>query len=46
VVLRETEEALRLARACGPESIQCAAGLPQAQPAPVAFLSGGDSFSW
>jgi diguanylate cyclase (GGDEF)-like protein len=39
VVLREAEEALRLARACGPESILCASGLPQAQPAPAAFLA-------
>ncbi len=46
VVLREAEEALRLARACGPETIQCAAGLPQPQPAPVAFLSASDNFSW
>jgi diguanylate cyclase (GGDEF)-like protein len=46
VVLREAEEALRIARACGPETIQCAAGLPQAQPAPVAFLSADDKFSW
>jgi diguanylate cyclase (GGDEF)-like protein len=46
VVLREAEEALRMARACGPETIQCAAGLPHAQPAPVAFLSADDTFSW
>jgi diguanylate cyclase (GGDEF)-like protein len=41
VVLREAEEALRLARACGPETIQCASGLPQAQPALAAFFGAG-----
>ncbi|UWZ86684.1 GGDEF domain-containing response regulator [Occallatibacter riparius] len=46
VVLREAEEALRLARASGPETIQCAAGLPQASPAPTAFLATDDKFCW
>jgi two-component system, cell cycle response regulator len=46
VVLREAEEALRLAREAGPETIQCAADLPQAKPVPVAFLSTDDRFSW
>jgi diguanylate cyclase (GGDEF)-like protein len=45
VVLREAEEALRIARACGPETIQCAAGLPPARPAPASLLSG-DDFGW
>ena len=49
VVLRETEQALQFARAAGPESIQCAAELPQSQTAPVAFLSptsGDDLLAW
>jgi diguanylate cyclase (GGDEF)-like protein len=44
IVLREAEEALRLARKGGPETIHCAAGLPEANPAPFAFLSA-DQFS-
>jgi two-component system, cell cycle response regulator len=48
VVLREAEDALRQAREGGPETIQCAADLPQAKPAPVAFLSGAgdDLLAW
>lgn len=46
VVLREAEEALRLAREAGPETIQCAADLPQPKPAPVAFLSSDDRYPW
>ena len=46
VVLREAEEALRMARSCGPETIQCAAGLPKASPASTAFLSADDTFRW
>ncbi|HEY3704801.1 MAG TPA: GGDEF domain-containing protein [Terracidiphilus sp.] len=46
VVLREAEEALRLARETGPETIQCAADLPHAKPAPAAFLSADDRFAW
>jgi diguanylate cyclase (GGDEF)-like protein len=46
VVLREAEEALRIARQAGPETIQCAADLPQARPAPVAFLSDENQFGW
>jgi two-component system, cell cycle response regulator len=46
VVLREAEEALRVAREAGPETIHCAAGCPQPPAAPVAFLSptSGDEF--
>jgi diguanylate cyclase (GGDEF)-like protein len=39
VVLREAEQALLVAKATGPESIQCAGDSPQANAAPVAFLS-------
>lgn len=49
VVLREAEEALRLARENGPETIQSAADCPQARPAPVAFLSpdaAEESLGW
>jgi len=49
VVLRDAEEALRLAREAGPESIQCAADAAQAQTAPVAFFSpssGGNFLAW
>jgi diguanylate cyclase (GGDEF)-like protein len=39
VVLRETEQALLVAKACGPETIQCAGDFPEPNDAPVAFLS-------
>jgi two-component system cell cycle response regulator len=39
VVLRETEHALLVAKASGPESIQCAGDFPEPNAAPVAFLS-------
>jgi diguanylate cyclase (GGDEF)-like protein len=39
VVLRETEQALLVAKASGPESIQCASDFPEPNAAPVAFLS-------
>jgi diguanylate cyclase (GGDEF)-like protein len=41
VVLREAEEALRVAKGKGPESIQCAGDCPQAAEAPIGFLSAG-----
>jgi diguanylate cyclase (GGDEF)-like protein len=41
VVLREAEEALRVAKENGPESIQCASDCPQAAEAPIGFLSPG-----
>lgn len=49
VVLREAEEALRLAREAGPDTIRCAADGPSAKTAPVAFLSPGaddDLLAW
>ncbi len=49
IVLREAEQALRLAKEAGPESIKCAADCPQSQAAPVAFLSptsGDDLLAW
>jgi diguanylate cyclase (GGDEF)-like protein len=39
VVLREAEQALLVAKATGPESIQCAGDFPEPTAAPVAFLS-------
>jgi diguanylate cyclase (GGDEF)-like protein len=39
VVLREAEQALLVAKATGPESIQCAGDFPEPSAAPVAFLS-------
>jgi two-component system cell cycle response regulator len=39
VVLREAEQALLVAKATGPESIQCAGDFPEPNAAPVAFLS-------
>jgi diguanylate cyclase (GGDEF)-like protein len=39
VVLREAEQALLVAKATGPESIQCAGDFPEPCAAPVAFLS-------
>jgi diguanylate cyclase (GGDEF)-like protein len=39
VVLRESEEALQLAKKEGPESIQCAGECPRPAAAPVTFLS-------
>jgi len=39
VVLREAEQALLVAKATGPESIQCAGDFPEPHAAPVAFLS-------
>jgi diguanylate cyclase (GGDEF)-like protein len=41
VVLREAEQALQMAKATGPESIQCAGDFPEPSAAPVAFLSPG-----
>jgi diguanylate cyclase (GGDEF)-like protein len=46
VVLREAERALGLAREAGPETIQCAAVLPQAKTVPAAVLSADDQLSW
>jgi len=49
VVLREAEQALLVAKATGPESIQCAEDCPQAYAAPVAFLSsdsGDELLAW
>jgi diguanylate cyclase (GGDEF)-like protein len=49
IVLREAEQALRLAKEAGPESIKCAADCPQSQAPPVAFLSptsGDDLLAW
>jgi diguanylate cyclase (GGDEF)-like protein len=39
VVLCESEQALLVAKASGPESIQCAGDFPEPNDAPVAFLS-------
>jgi diguanylate cyclase (GGDEF)-like protein len=39
VVLREAEQALIVAKAMGPESIQCSGDFPEPLAAPVAFLS-------
>jgi diguanylate cyclase (GGDEF)-like protein len=39
VVLREAEQALLIAKATGPESIQCAGDFPEPSASPVAFLS-------
>jgi diguanylate cyclase (GGDEF)-like protein len=39
VVLREAEQALLVAKAMGPESIQCSGDFPEPAAAPVAFLS-------
>ena len=39
VVLREAEQALLVAKAMGPESIQCSGDFPEPTAAPVAFLS-------
>jgi len=39
VVLREAEQALLVAKAMGPESIQCSGDFPEPVSAPVAFLS-------
>jgi diguanylate cyclase (GGDEF)-like protein len=49
VVLRETEQALLVAKATGPESIQCAGDFPEPSAAPVAFLSptsGDELLAW
>ena len=49
VVLREAEQALLVAKATGPESIQCAGDSPQPDAAPVAFLSptsGDELLAW
>jgi two-component system cell cycle response regulator len=43
VVLREAEQALLVAKASGPESIQCAGDFPEPCAAPVAFLSSTSS---
>jgi diguanylate cyclase (GGDEF)-like protein len=40
VVLREAEQALQMAKAMGPESIQCFNGCADAHVAPVTYLSG------
>jgi diguanylate cyclase (GGDEF)-like protein len=49
VVLREAEQALLVAKATGPESIQCTGDCPQPYAAPVAFLSsssGDELLAW
>lgn len=49
VVLREAEQALLVAKATGPESIQCAGDFPEPSAAPVAFLSptsGDELLAW
>jgi diguanylate cyclase (GGDEF)-like protein len=49
VVLREAEQALLVAKASGPESIQCAGNSLQSCAAPVAFLSptsGDELLAW
>jgi diguanylate cyclase (GGDEF)-like protein len=49
VVLREAEQALLVAKATGPESIQCAGDFPEPAAAPVAFLSptsGDELLAW
>jgi diguanylate cyclase (GGDEF)-like protein len=49
VVLREAEQALLVAKAMGPESIQCAGDFPEPCAAPVAFLSptsGDELLAW
>jgi diguanylate cyclase (GGDEF)-like protein len=49
VVLRDAEQALLVAKASGPESIQCAGDCPQSTDAPMAFLSpdsGDDLLAW
>ena len=49
VVLREAEQALLIAKATGPESIQCAGDFPEPLAAPVAFLSptsGDELLAW
>jgi diguanylate cyclase (GGDEF)-like protein len=49
VVLRESEEALLVAKESGPESIHCAGDSPQSNAAPVSFLSpssGDELLAW
>jgi two-component system cell cycle response regulator len=49
VVLREAEKALELAKASGPESIQCFGSSSQPTPSPVTFLSassGDELLAW
>jgi diguanylate cyclase (GGDEF)-like protein len=49
VVLREAEQALLVAKATGPESIQCSGDFPEPCAAPVAFLSstsGDELLAW
>jgi diguanylate cyclase (GGDEF)-like protein len=49
VVLREAEQALLVAKASGPESIQSTGDCPEASAAPVAFLSstsGDELLAW
>jgi diguanylate cyclase (GGDEF)-like protein len=49
VVLREAEQALRLAKEAGPESIQCFSGCPDASAAAVSYLSpstGDELLAW
>jgi diguanylate cyclase (GGDEF)-like protein len=49
VVLREAEQSLQIAKAAGPETIQCFNGCPPPLAAPVAFLSqtsGDELLAW
>jgi diguanylate cyclase (GGDEF)-like protein len=49
VVLRESEQALLIAKSTGPESIQCAGDFPEPDAAPVAFFStssGDELLAW
>lgn len=49
IVFREAEQALRLAKEVGPESIKCAGNCPESKSAPVGFLSptsGDDLLAW
>ncbi len=49
VVLRDAEQALLVAKASGPESIQCTGDCPESVAAPVAFLSptsGDELLAW
>jgi diguanylate cyclase (GGDEF)-like protein len=49
IVLRDAEQALLVAKASGPESIQCTGDCPESIAAPVAFLSptsGDELLAW
>jgi GGDEF domain-containing protein len=49
VVLRETEQALLVAKAAGPETIQCAGDCPHSSASPAAFASptpGEELWAW